>query len=43
MKCCKCSSDVNKLNHYFVPSKVKKEGKRYCIKCARKEKIVTLV
>jgi len=43
MKCSKCGAEINKYNHFFVPSKEKNGGKRYCIKCAREDKIVTLV
>jgi hypothetical protein len=45
MKCNKCGNEVTKLNHFYVPSPAveRKEGKRYCIKCAREEKIITLV
>lgn len=43
MKCCKCGRDVNELNHFYVPEHSKIEGKRYCIKCARAENIITLV
>lgn len=30
------------MNHFFVPSKDRNGGKRYCIACAREEKIITL-
>ncbi|MFH0977376.1 MAG: hypothetical protein V1874_16475 [Spirochaetota bacterium] len=43
MKCNKCGSEIHKLNHYFVPSKDSKNGKRFCFKCAKEEKIITLV
>lgn len=43
MKCYKCGTDVNQLNHFYVPEHNKKEGRRYCIRCARAEKIITLV
>lgn len=43
MKCNKCGAMVNELNHFFIPSKDNKDGKRYCIRCAREEHIVTLV
>lgn len=43
MKCSKCGAEINKLNHHFVPSGGKGKGKRYCIKCVKEEKIVTLV
>lgn len=43
MKCSKCKSEIGKLNHYFVPAKDNRKAKRYCIKCAREENIVTLV
>jgi formylmethanofuran dehydrogenase subunit E len=42
MKCSKCGKEINKLNHFYIPSK-EKEGYRICIECAKKEKIVTLV
>ncbi len=43
MKCAKCGAEINKLNHHFVPSRGNREAKRYCIKCAKEENIVTLV
>ena len=43
MKCAKCGRDINSTNHFYVPVKNRKEGLRYCISCAREEKIVTLV
>ncbi len=43
MKCYKCGVDVHDLNHYYVPMKNEKEGRRYCIRCAQEERIVTLV
>ncbi|MGV7927625.1 MAG: hypothetical protein AB2L13_01765 [Spirochaetota bacterium] len=43
MKCCKCGADIHQLNHYFVPCCNGTEGKRYCIRCAREERIITLV
>jgi DNA-directed RNA polymerase subunit RPC12/RpoP len=43
MKCSKCGKEINKMNHHYVPAKNKKEGQRYCIKCAREEEIITLV
>lgn len=43
MKCSKCGTSLNKLNHYFVPSPNGKDGRRYCITCAREERIITLV
>jgi len=43
MKCSKCGADITKLNHFFVPFKNDKGGNRYCIRCARELKIVTLV
>ncbi|HOK01890.1 MAG TPA: hypothetical protein PKX79_00745 [Spirochaetota bacterium] len=43
MKCARCGKDINKLNHFYIPIKGRKEGIRYCIECAREEKIVTLV
>ncbi len=43
MRCHKCGDEVNRLNHFYVPSIDKQKGKRYCIKCAREENIITLV
>jgi peptide methionine sulfoxide reductase MsrB len=43
MKCSKCGVDINNLNHFYIPEGNKKEGRRYCISCARSEKIITLV
>ncbi len=43
MKCCKCGRSLTRLNHYFVPSRGGKDGKRFCIACAREERIITLV
>lgn len=43
MICSKCGAEINKLNHHYIPSKEKKEGKRYCIKCTKEEKVITLV
>ncbi len=43
MKCAKCGRDVNSVNHFYVPVRNRKEGLRYCISCAREDKIVTLV
>lgn len=43
MKCAKCGRDINQANHFYVPVKNRKEGLRYCISCAREDKIITLV
>ena len=43
MKCSKCGAEINSMNHFYVPGRNKQEGMRYCIRCAREEKIVTLV
>ena len=43
MKCTRCGKDINVLNHFYIPVKNRKEGVRYCIKCAREENIVTLI
>ncbi len=43
MKCSKCGKEINMLNHFYIPVKNRKEGIRYCIKCAREENIITLV
>lgn len=43
MKCCKCGMEINNLNHHYVPSKNGREGKRYCLACAKEEHIITLV
>lgn len=43
MKCVKCGKEINMNNHFYVPLKNRKEGLRYCISCAREDKIVTLV
>ncbi len=43
MKCARCGQELNNLNHYYIPRKDNREGMRLCIKCAREEKIVTLI
>ena len=43
MKCSRCGCEINSLNHFYIPVKNRKEGIRYCINCAREEKVVTLV
>ena len=43
MKCSRCGTEIDKLNHHYIPQKDKKEGIRYCIKCAKEELIVTLI
>lgn len=43
MKCVKCGKEISMNNHFYVPVKNRKEGLRYCISCAREDKIVTLV
>jgi ribosomal protein S26 len=43
MKCSKCGKEVTPLNHFYVPLTGKGRGLRYCIACAREEKIITLV
>lgn len=43
MKCSKCGKGINRLNHFYVPSKTCKEGFRYCITCAREEGVITLI
>lgn len=43
MKCAKCGKEVNNLNHYYIPVRGAARGLRYCISCAREEKVVTLV
>jgi hypothetical protein len=43
MKCTRCGKDITALNHFYIPVKNRKEGVRYCIKCAREENIVTLI
>lgn len=43
MCCSKCGTKINNLNHHVVPQKNRKEGLRYCIRCAREEHIITLV
>ena len=43
MVCAKCGKELNELNHYYIPGKNRSEGVRYCINCAKKEKIITLV
>ncbi len=43
MYCSKCAGKINELNHFYVPVKGRKDGMRICVKCAREEKIVTLV
>ena len=43
MKCSRCGKEINELNHHFIPQKNRREGLRYCIACAREERIVTLI
>lgn len=43
MKCTKCGTEINNLNHYVIPLKNRKEGMRYCFKCAKEEHVITLV
>ncbi len=43
MKCLRCGKDLHALNHHYVPVKNRKEGLRYCLNCAKEEKIITLV
>lgn len=43
MKCSKCGKEVTPLSHFYVPGSHGKHGTRYCIACAREEKIITLV
>ena len=43
MKCVKCGKDLEQQHYFFVPAEPGKAGGRFCIKCAREEKIVTLV
>ncbi len=43
MYCSKCAGKINEMNHFYVPVKGRKDGMRICVKCAREEKIVTLV
>ena len=43
MRCEKCGSLINKMNHHYVPDKLKKTGKRLCLICSKEEKIITLV
>ncbi len=43
MKCNICGTELHKLNYHYVPIGPKRNGKRYCIKCMRKERIITLV
>ncbi|HOO72597.1 MAG TPA: hypothetical protein PK926_12615 [Spirochaetota bacterium] len=43
MKCNKCGRELTPFNHFYVPQDRKVAGLRYCIACAREEKIVTLV
>ncbi len=43
MKCAKCGAEINNLNHYFVPYKDSRGGIRLCIRCAKEEKIITLI
>ncbi|HNR89332.1 MAG TPA: hypothetical protein PKM65_13400 [Spirochaetota bacterium] len=43
MKCSRCGTEIHKLNHYYIPSGESSQGLRYCIKCAKEEKIVTLI
>jgi len=43
MNCVRCGKKLNKMNHFYIPVKNRKEGLRYCITCAREENIITLV
>jgi len=43
MKCSRCGKEINSLNHYFIPRPGSKDGLRYCINCAKEERIVTLI
>ncbi len=43
MNCTKCGKKLDRLNHFYIPVRNRKEGLRYCIACAREEDIVTLV
>ncbi|HOE20193.1 MAG TPA: hypothetical protein PLH80_07230 [Spirochaetota bacterium] len=43
MTCDKCGAEINRLNHYYIPGDKNTKGKRYCIRCAKEEKIVTLI
>ncbi len=43
MKCSRCGAEINNLNHYVVPQGSRKEGLRFCFKCAREEHIITLI
>jgi DNA-directed RNA polymerase subunit RPC12/RpoP len=43
MKCSKCGAEITKMNHHYVPAENKKEGKRYCLRCTHRERVVTLV
>ena len=42
MRCEKCGAIINELNHYYIPDKMK-DGKRLCIKCAKEDRVVSLV
>ena len=43
MKCTICGAEITNMNHHYVPAVNKKDGKRYCLKCANRERVVTLV
>ncbi|MGQ9841948.1 MAG: hypothetical protein ACUVRK_00145 [Spirochaetota bacterium] len=43
MKCDKCGCQINQLNHYYIPDPKNHKGKRYCIRCAREEHVITLI
>ena len=43
MRCLKCGKELNSMNHHYIPVKNRKEGLRYCILCAKEEKVITLV
>lgn len=43
MRCSRCGAEINKMNYHYIPDGKKKNGKKYCLKCMRKEGIVTLV
>jgi len=43
MKCSRCGKTISKMDHFFIPLKNRAGGLRYCIQCAREEKVITLV
>ncbi|HRZ28208.1 MAG TPA: hypothetical protein P5295_15485 [Spirochaetota bacterium] len=43
MKCSRCGKEITPMSHFYIPGGRNGQGVRYCIACAREEKIVTLV